>query len=354
MLDGRDLRALGEMIKGRWREFMREPSAFFFVLFMPLLWMAILGHAFSQDSSSSITMGWKSSAKGPMAELVRAGLEKDGKVLLRDGDEATLTSLIKRGEITLFLEQRTQHPETWVYHFDPANREAGRTKLVVDDLIQKIAGRHDELQTIVEPTSVPGTRYIEFLVPGLAALTIMTSSLFGTGAVIVVSRREQLLKRYLATPLRPALYILSHVIGRILILVAEIAVVLIGAYCMFGFRLAGGLLPFFAFALLGAAAFTAIALLCGSRTSNMAVMNGFTNLLTLPMMIVGGVWFSRSNFPPWLASPARFLPLTALVDGLRQIALEGLNWAALAPTAAVLAVWFAVATVLSHWLFKWY
>src|SRR5262249_46379769 len=156
-------------------------------------------------------------------------------------------------------------------------------------------------------------RYIDFLIPGLLGFSIMTSSLFGIGIVIVASRRENLLKRYLATPLKPHQYVLSHIVGRGFVLAVGLVAILLRGWLMFGFHVAGNLLTFIGFAALGAAAFTAIAVLCGSRTTSAAVMNGMTNLISLPMMIVAGVWFSRANFPDFLANAARFLPLTALV-----------------------------------------
>jgi ABC-type multidrug transport system permease subunit len=135
---------------------------------------------------------------------------------------------------------------------------------------------------------------------------------------------------------------------------AELGVVLLAGRLLFGFRVAGSLAAFGAVATLGAATFTALALLCGSRTANMAVMNGITNLMTLPMMIVAGVWFARTNFPEWTWAPLRALPLTALVDALRRIALEGAGLAQVGGELAVLAVYLVAAAIGARALFKWY
>ena len=344
-----------EMCKGRWREFRREPSAFFFVLFMPLLWMAILGFAFSGNRLETYGLGWPKSsvALDPLVSQVHDSLSKNPQVRLIEGDGESLNTALLRGDILLIV-----HPDVagkpWTYSFDPANREASRARVVIDDLAQMAAGRQDILRTQDEAINVPGTRYIDFLVPGLVALSIMTSSLFGIGATIVVNRRENLLKRYLVTPMQPTAYILSHVVGRFFILAVELAAILIGGLAMFKFQVHGNIFSFIAFAMLGAAAFTAIAILCGSRTSNMAVMNGMTNLISVPMMIVAGVWFARANFPTWIAGPAQLLPLTALVDGLRRIALEGATLANVASEAMVLIVYLVAAIIASRKLFKWY
>jgi ABC-type multidrug transport system permease subunit len=182
----------------------------------------------------------------------------------------------------------------------------------------------------------------------------MTTSLFGTGHTIVANRRENLLKRYMATPMQPFSYILSHIVGRGFILVVEIASVLGAAWLMYRFVPAGSMMNVVLVSALGAAAFTAIAMLFGARSSSLALVSGMINLATLPMMIVAGVWFSRSNFPDWISSSARFLPLTPLVDGLRRVALEGANLADISFEITVLGVYAIVAAVAAKLIFRWY
>lgn len=346
------LKALVQLTLGRWREFVREPSACFFVVFMPIMWMGILGAAFDHPRPVRVAVGWQAGANGDAASVVRDALARDPDVRLIEGEPAALATALRRGDAQLIVEPREAEP--WRYVFDPANREAGRARLQIDALVQRAAGRVDPVATHDEPTEVPGTRYVDFLVPGLVALSIMTSSLFGTGAVVVVSRREHLLKRYLATPLRPSLYIASHILGRLFILAVELTTTLAFARVAFGVRSAGSLGAVVAVAVLGAMAFTALAMACASRTSNMAVMNGLTNLVTVPMMLVAGVWFGRGGFPPWLARLAEAMPLTALVDAMRRVILEGADLVAIGPQLGVLAAYLVVGAVSARVLFKWF
>lgn len=341
-----------ELIKGRWREFCREPSALFFVVFMPILWMAILGFAFSKSGPESYGVGWSGAAAlAPATAPLKAAMETDPRVRLKTGSDDELETWLKRGDILIVVRPT---PTGAHLLFDPANRDSQRARAVVQDLVQRAAGRIDIATIDDEQISIAGTRYIDFLVPGLIALSIMTSSLFGTGMTIVSNRRENLLKRYLATPMRAGEYIVSHIVGRGFVLAIELVTILLASLLMFHFKSAGNLGTLVVFAALGAAAFTALALLCGSRTANMATMNGMTNLISLPMMILSGVWFSRGNFPGWIAEPARFLPLTPLVDGLRRIALEGATLVDVSFEVAVLAAYLIVCTIAAKTLFKWY
>lgn len=343
---------IAELTKGRWREFRREPSAFFFVLFMPILWMAILGFAFSSSAPERYGVGWlKSPERTITAGAALAALRADPRLSVTEGTMDELLPYLKRGDLQLITAMPDAEAE---YSFDPVNRVSGHARAYVDGVIQRAAGRRDPVVTQDQPMTITGTRYIDFLVPGLMALSIMTSSLFGTGMLIVSNRRENLLKRYLATPMRPVEYIISHLFGRSFILAMEVVTILFASFAMFRFQVAGSYLSLAVFAVLGAGSFTTLAILCGSRTANPATMNGMTNLISIPMMLVSGVWFSRANFPEWISEAARFLPLSALVDGLRRIALEGASLGSLTHEIAVLTAYLLAATIAASRTFKWY
>jgi ABC-type multidrug transport system permease subunit len=346
------LGSLPEQIKGRWREFRREPSAFFFVIFMPILWLVLLGPAFSGKGTDVYGVGWLEHADtDARGATVAAALASAPGLRLSRGDEATMTRALKRGDVTVVVDWRADGP---TYRFDPTARAARATRAVVDDAVQRALGRVDVLAPREDALELPGSRYVDFLVPGLIALTIMTTSLYGTGMTIVVNRRENLLKRYLATPMRPLDYILSHIAGRYLMLVAEMTAVLVAATLLFRFRIEGNFGAFIVFAMLGAASLTSLGILLASRTANSGLMNGLANLVNLPLVMVGGVFFSRGNFPEWLAKAASYLPLTPLVDGLRRIALEGATLGSLTKEIALLAAYLVACTVASKALFRWY
>ena len=346
--------SLFELTKGRWREFRREPSAFFFVIFMPILWMVILGAAFSGKDTAKVQIGWINGQPETVATYqfnIPASLSANSGITLHRGDEAEIKLKHLRGEISAIV--LADESELKV-SFDPASQEGTNASSIINRTLQEAAGRTDPLSIGTETITIPGTRYIDFLIPGLLALSIMTSSLFGTGMLIVSNRRENLLKRYLATPMKPHEYLLSHIFGRTFIFIVEVAAILIAGYLIFSFKSIGSYLGLLAFAFLGTAAFTSLAILCATRTANPAAMNGMTNVISLPMMLVAGVWFSRANFPDWLGQIVQYLPLTALVDGLRKITLEGASLSSLVFESAILFAYTIVATTAATKLFKWY
>lgn len=342
-----------EQVKCRFREFIREPSAFFWVVLMPLLWMVGLGFAFSDPKPEVYGIGVPEQVKvqnGLVAKALPA-LEGNKQIRLKVASEDQLLALFQRGDIVLVV---TEHGNGVVYRFDPVNPEAVRARNFVDNYIQRAAGRSDPIASSEEAVKAVGGRYVDFLIPGLLGLSIMTSSLFGVGMTIVSNRRENLLKRYCATPMRTYEYIVSHIVGRLMVLVVEFSFVLLAGIVIFRFKVFGSIGTYFLLSVFGASAFTALALLCASRTKSMSTVSGLTNLISLPMMMLSGVFFSKNNFPEWLKGAVNLLPLTALNDALRKVALEGQGLNAVIPELTVLLVVTVLGVLAARVSFRWY
>lgn len=346
-------RSMLEQIKCRWREFCREPSAFFWVVFMPVIWMLALGFAFSKPHPEIYGIGWQVPAHASAwTASLHDVLSKNPQLKVREGDIEQLRTKMKRGEITLIVSSDKDQAVT--YTLDEKNPEGVRAETYVDDLIQRFGGRQDTIAKDQQTIEVEGGRYVDFLIPGLLGLSIMTSSLFGVGMTIVSNRKENLLKRYLATPMRAYEYIVSHLFGRMMVLAAEFIAVMLTGFVIFHFKVYGSFFSYIFLAILGAGAFTSIALLCAARTRSIPMISGLTNLISLPMMMLSGVFFSKNNFPDWLITATSYLPLTALNDGLRRIALEGQPLHSLGFELAVLSFYLIVPAIVTQRLFKWF
>ncbi len=345
--------SLWQQIKCRWREFRREPSAFYWVVFMPIMWMLVLGFAFSHPRPEVYGIGWLSAeVPTPLSDKAHGALEKSPQIRLHESSISELETYIKRGEISLIVQFDAKG--TAIYRRDQSNPEAARAHSFVDNLIQREAGRTDPVSSETANIQAEGGRYVDFLIPGLLGLSIMTSSLFGVGMTIVSNRKENLLKRYLATPMRAYEYIVSHMFGRMMILAAEFSAVMLAGRLIFHFRLYGSFFHYLLFSILGAIAFTALGILCAARTRSIPMISGLTNIISLPMMMLSGVFFSKNNFPDWLRTATAYFPLTALNDGLRKIALEGLPLQALGTEITVLSVYAVICGLLAQRLFKWF
>ncbi len=226
-----------------------------------------------------------------------------------------------------------------------------------DDLILKRMKRRQARADAVAVTeslvSERGSRYIDFVLPGLLAMNLMGSGIWGIGFSIVDARRKKLLKRFVATPMRRYHYLASFLLMRLWLMVIEVTVIASFGYFAFGVPMRGSLAAFAVACLLGALVFGSLGLLVASRARTVEAASGLMNLIMLPMWVASGVFFSAANFPDAVQPFIQALPLTAVVDSVRGIMIQGLGWSALAPEFAVVGAWLAASFGLALRFFRW-
>jgi ABC-type multidrug transport system permease subunit len=341
-----DRSALLQLCLARLRSFYREPSAVFWTFGFPILLTIALGVAFRSKPPDPVRAAV---VAGPRAEAVRAALAAGPDMELRVLPEGEALRALRGGQVAVVVEPGA--PPT--YRLDPTSPDSRVARAVVDDLLQRAAGRADAFTARVAPFSEPGARYVDFLVPGLVGMNLMSSGMWGLGWVIVEDRQKKLLKRLAATPMRRAEYLLAFLVMRLLFLAVEVPILLGFARLAFGTPLRGSLLALSAFLVLGALAFAGLGLLVGSRAQNSQTVSGLINLVMMPMFVCSGVFFSSRHFPDAVQPLIRALPLTALNDGLRAIMNDGAPLAALGPQILVLAAVSVVSFALALRWFRW-
>ena len=183
------------------------------------------------------------------------------------------------------------------YHLDPTRAESRLARRTVDDLLQRAAGRMDAFAAREAPIEAIGSRYIDWLLPGLLGMNIMSTGLWGLGFSIVQARTRKLLKRLIASPMRRRDYLLAQLFGRLVFLGIEVGALLLFGYFAFGVPMRGSMTCSWARCLVGAVAFGGLGLLVASRARTIEAVSGLLNLVMLPMWVLSGVFFSASNFP---------------------------------------------------------
>jgi ABC-type multidrug transport system permease subunit len=240
-----------------------------------------------------------------------------------------------------------------VYEYDDTNPEGRTARMLADRAIQRSAGRVDVVESNDRMLREPGSRYIDFLIPGLLGMNLMGSAIWGMGFTIVDSRRKKLMKRLVATPMPRHYYLLSFALSRLLLLVAEVGVLVGFGALVFHVPLRGSLVDLGALCVLGSMSFGAIGLLIASRVQTIEAASGIMNLVMMPMWIVSGVFFSAQRFPDLLQPVIKVLPLTAIIDALRANMLQGAGFAQLAPQMAILGCWMVACFTLALRIFRW-
>lgn len=219
--------------------------------------------------------------------------------------------------------------------------------------MQRAAGRTDPVSVADKEMTEPGGRYIDFLIPGLLGMNLMGGGLWGVGFATVDLRIRKVLKRFLATPMRKSDFLASILISRLIFLVPEVFVLLLFARLAFGVVIHGSLATMALLILLGAITFAGIGLLVASRAQTMETVSGLMNLVMLPMWVVSGIFFPSERFPEAAQPFIQALPLTPLINALRNVSMEGVSLASQWPLIAILAAWACGSFLLALRWFRW-
>ena len=202
-------------------------------------------------------------------------------------------------------------------------------------------------------SSEPGSRYIDFLIPGLIGMNVMNAAMWGIGFALVDMRQRKLLKRFAATPMRRSDFLLSLASSRLVFMVIEVAVLLGFGVLVFHMRVLGSVPAILSIGAIGALGFAGLGLLTASRAQKLESISGLINLIMMPMWIFSGVFFSYERFPAVIHPFIKALPLTALNDALRATILEGAPLITQAARLLVLALWGGISFVLALRWFRW-
>ncbi len=340
----------------RIKQFLREPGALFWTFGFPLLITIALGTAFRNQGPARIRVAV---VAGPGAAATAAALSsaegsKGGGgievVVLESGRAA---ERLRAGDVLLAVIPPAVTGAPFVYRFDPGRPDAAAARRLSDERLQRSAGRRDPLATRDETAVARGGRYVDWLVPGLLGMQLLNGAMWGAAFNIVNARQRKLLKRLAATPMRRRDYLLSFRVSGLLFVPIQAVVLFAFARLAFGVTIQGSAVATLLLALLGSWSFAGLGLLCAARAANSETANGLINLVTLPMMVLSGVFFSSSRFPAAVQPAIRLLPLSALNEALRHVVNDGASIFTQAVPIAVLVGWAVVTSVAAVRMFRW-
>jgi len=335
--------SLYQLTSTRFRLFLREPEALFWVFIFPVLLAAGLGIAFRNRPPDVLQVGATSQ------QLTQA-LNIDKGLTSITMTESAGTHDLATGGILLLVIQR---PNGVVYKYDDTNPDARSARLLADLAVQKEAGQKAVLNSSSDLVHETGARYIDFVVPGLLGMNLMGSAIWGLGFSIVEARQKKLLKRFVASPMPRWQYLASFLLSRLALLVIEVVAFLGFARLVFGVPFRGSLWDLAILCVLTSLSFSALGLLIASRAKTMEAASGLMNLVMLPMWILSGVFFSATRFPAMIQPFVRALPLTAAIDALRGNMLQGMELPGLILPITTLLAWLVVTFVVSLRIFRW-
>jgi ABC-type multidrug transport system permease subunit len=342
-------RSLAQLTLVRFREFLREPEAVFWTFAFPVILALGLGIAFRNKPADVIVIGVVTGT--PAGDSVAARLASAPGLKVRAMDEEAAARALRTGDVALVAGASAGGGVE--YRFDDTRPEGRTARYLTDDALQRSAGRRDPVPVAERQVREKGSRYIDFVVPGLLGMNIMGGGIWGLGFAIVEARRRNLLKRLVSTPMPRSHYLASFLFSRFVFLILEIAVLVGSAALFFDVPVRGSLVQLFVVCLVSALAFGGLGLLIASRARTMEGVSGLMNLTMMPMWVLSGVFFSSANFPKAAQPFIQALPLTATINALRATMLQGAGWSAVAPSVGIVAAWLVVTFTVALRLFRW-
>jgi len=332
------MKAFYAMVKARTMEFVRDRGSLAWSLAFPVVMIVGFAFAFSGNSNTLFKVGMLGSDDPGFPFLKTPQVQFIPYVA---ADRESLMNKLRQHGLDAVVDTSTK--TYWV------NDQGKNTKLV-DLLVTLEAGGTPYQRDVV--TGAP-VRYVDWLVPGVIAMNLMFGCLFGVGYVLVRYRKNGVLRRMKATPVSALSFVTAQGVSRFLIVIVTSAVVYEGTNLFLHFRMDGSYLDLLLVTALGAFSMIALGLVFASRFKNEELAGGLLNLLTFPMMLLSGVFFSLEGTPQVLQQVAQAFPLTHFIHAARAIMLEGAGLVQTAPDVLFLSLFTAVCLGLAAWLFKW-
>ncbi|HEU5260957.1 MAG TPA: ABC transporter permease [Gemmatimonadales bacterium] len=330
----------------RMREFYREPEAIFWVFGFPIVLAFALGIAFRNRGPGELRVAV---LRTPGDSAVAAALERAPTLTAGVLDSADARVQLRTGRIALLVVPG----DPVVYRYDSTRTESRLARLEADEVLQRAGGRPDVARVRDERVTEPGSRYIDFLIPGLLGMNLMGSGLWGVGFSVVQARTKKLLKRFMATPMRRSHYLMAFVLSRLVFLFLEVAALVGFGWWIFDVGVRGSIGALAFITVLGALSFAGLGMLVASRARTIEAVSGLMNLVMLPMWILSGTFFSYARFPDTMQPFVKALPLTALNDALRAVMIDGTSVALLGAPLAIVVGWGLASFAVALKIFRW-
>jgi ABC-2 type transport system permease protein len=354
------MRTLGILTWTAIKMYVRNKQALFFTFFFPIFLMTVLG-LINFDRASKVEIGLVvSSPPNPAtAQFVQAlknatvfeiheGIEPDEKKAITEDERAAVVIIPGNlmpgpGKVTILTN---------------ANQATGAATAVnilsgmLDKTALQISNAGSLFTVKTQEINSLHLRYIDFLIPGLMAMSIMQMSVFFTSFVFVTYKEKGILKRLIATPMLPSIFVLSNIIMRLIIALLQTAIFIILGLLIFDVTIIGSYWLLFLIALFGSIMFLGLGFTISGIASTVESVPAIANLIVFPMFFLGGIFFPIDSFPNWVQAIARILPLTFFSDALREVMTKGASISKISGDLWGMAAWAAILLILANLVFS--
>jgi ABC-2 type transport system permease protein len=351
------MKSFMSMIKANLKMNVRNRTALFWNLVFPALFIILFGSIFSDTDGVSLTIGVTGTPSQLMDSTV-AAMQTDDAIKVKQGTQEEELKKLDDGDrdaVVVFgpPADGTSQPAVTIYYDDSQGPTSKVAVNVVNQYIFAVTQTESPITVTTQPVNSTSLSYIDFLVPGIIAMSLMNSGVIGLSTAFVIYRERGILRRIKVTPFHLTSFVLARIISQLIIALAQTAILIGMAMALFGLNIEGNMALIVLEVLIGALAFLAIGFAIAGVSKNVETAAAVGNLVTFPMLFLSGVFFGIESAPNWLQPITRILPLSYLVDALRDTMSRGKGLTTVWTDLLVLVATFAIGMAIAVRFFRW-
>ena len=342
--------------------FFRNRQAVFFSFTLPLIIMVIFG-VLNFDAFSEVDIGIVDEAQNPLSKGLVQALEGSPALDLHRGTRDEAIRLLEEGKLDFLAivpagfdaSLNSAKVEGLFNANRPLEAQVGATILsrALDDLTFQVSGNDRLFELESQEVNSRSFEYVDFLVPGIIAMSIMQTGIFGVAFALIQLRQQGVLRRLRAVPVHPGHFLAGQIVSRLVVSIVQTLILLGVGVLMLGVDIRGSLVTLIVLALIGGGLFISVGYAVSGFARSEESAAPIANLIALPMMFMSGVFFSRDSLPSVLAQITEYFPLTYLADSMRQVTTEGSGLLDVSGDLLGLAVWTVACFFLAVRVFRW-
>jgi ABC-2 type transport system permease protein len=336
----------------------RRRITLFWSLVFPMILMTLLGLLFGRSIHAG-TVVVVDTAHTPASLAIVADLKHTRGMTVRTGvSAAAAQQQVRSGDRDAALVLTGTAPvHAALYTSNTSATQAGIIRGIVAGVASGVSVRATGRPPAVvfRPLSVDSASlsYIDFLLPGVLALSIMISAVIGLSTVLVDWRQRGILRRLKLTPIPLTEFFAARITASLAVALLQVVVLLVFGRVVFGIHISATAWAAIPVALAGCLCFLAMGFAIGSFVSSPETGDAVANVITNPMMFLSGTFIPVAAMPVAVQQIARLLPLYYLANGLRDTTVRGLPLSAVMGDIAVLLAVTAILAAVALRTFRW-
>ena len=368
------MRQFGKFVGASLKMTYREKIALFWMFLFPILLMLLLGTIFGHSNQANIALGLIDRDNSQVTQTIAGRLGKISAFKISHGTESELKKQLTDGKLTAvlildsgfqasILRHQPGNATLYVDQSSPTVAQITSTALnqvmgeigvgMAKQVVPNAIGPSDIIKITEKSVTSTDMRYVDFIVPGILAMTLMTSGMMGLSLSFVQYREKGILRRVKVSPLPLSRFLGSEIVAALIMSLIQAAILLTVGWAVFRVHINGNWLYIAFIVVLGAAAFLAMGFFIASVCKTLKTAEMASNAITFPMMFLSGVFFPLAILPGFLAVVAKCLPLYYLGVALRQVMIQGKSltdvWLDIVVVGAVGLVFFIAAIKMFRW-----